>query len=102
MSTSTPHDEGTSLDLWFYRALRQLERKAFRRRPLAERRRLLIAIHDAIETAIGDAHVSGRIYGAGGEKRNPAEEYRHMRDHAISAAIAAFNREYPPQEARRG
>jgi hypothetical protein len=77
----------------FYAALKLLERRAIRRAPLRARRQVQNAILAAIDAAIMDAHMSGRVYTKGGERRSPGDEHRMMLDHAKRAAGIEYERQ---------
>ncbi len=76
-----------------YAALRLLERRAIRRAPLRARRQVQNAILAAVDAAISDAHLSGRVYAKGGETATPADEYRSMMDRAKQAASREYERQ---------
>lgn len=40
---------------------------------------------EELEVACMDAHMSGRVYTQGGEKRLPSDEHTHMLRHAMAA-----------------
>lgn len=82
-----------------YRGLQLLERRALRGAPLLARRQVENALLGAVNAAVVDAHMSGRVYASRGEKRSPAEEHRHMIEHAERVASAAFEREMRDWEA---
>lgn len=77
----------------FYAALRLLERRAIRRAPLLTRRQVQNAILAAVDAAIMDAHLSGRVYAKGGEKANPGDEHRNMLEHAKAAGSREYDRQ---------
>jgi hypothetical protein len=75
-----------------YDFLRLLERRAMRRAPQMERLQVKYAIYRAVDAAIMDAHLSGRVYAKGGEVASPGDEHRDMLEHAHAAAAREYVR----------
>ncbi len=83
-------------------ALRLLERRVMRGASVRERNFARFAITSAIEHALMEAHMCGRIYANGGEKANPGDEHRNMVERSSRAFSSAFERTLKELDAEAG